>query len=150
MELDDICSRAAELFPLAVRHAIANPKEENPSFDELHQLCAENYERLGFRCHHDFFCEVVPKLEGQLSLDAWCRADLMISGWQVQVLMRPYHLGAGYAHFEIRHDGPLPGVTDTGYRSHFTPLATFAEFTPEEFLALLIPERPKIQQLTLF
>lgn len=150
MKIEELRSKAAELFPLAVRCAIASPEAENPSFDELHRLCAENYTPLGFRCHHDCFSEIVPKVEGQLSLEAWSKADLEISGWQVQIHMRPFHLGAGYVHFEIRHDGPLAGFTETGYRSHFTPLATFAEFTPEEFLAALIPARPKVQQLTLF
>ena len=33
---------------------------------------------------------------------------------------------------------------------HFTPLAIFQEFSPEEYLALVIGTRPREQQLTLF
>jgi len=151
MELEEIRAKAAELFPLATRFAIANAGVAIAAFDELRHLCASNYARLGFGCHADFFGEITPKIEGSLSLDAWCKAKLKVSGWTVEVTMRPFHLGAGYVHFEIRSDdGPIPGLTATGYRSEFRPLALFSELAPESFLAALIPERSRVQQLTLF
>ena len=149
MELEEIRAKAAELFPQATRFAITHPGQPNAAFDELQQLCAANFARLGYACHADFFGEIVPKLEGSLSLDAWSHEKLEISGWPVDVTMRPFYLGAGYVHLEIRHDGEPPFFNHTGYRSHFTPLATFAELTPEDYLALVIGTRPREQQMTL-
>jgi hypothetical protein len=57
------------------------------------------------------------------------------------VLLRP---------FRDPREGPMTGFTETEYRSHFTPLATFAEFSPAEYLSLVIGLRPKEQQLNLF
>lgn len=150
MELAELQAKAATHFPPAVKFAIANPGSDNPSFDELQRLCGENYSRLGFRCHADCFEAIAPKRDGMLTLDAWCKAELQISGWLVKVTMRPFYFGAGYVHFSIRHNGAIPGLTGTGYRSHFTPLATFAELTPEDFLTVLIPPSPRKQQLMLF
>lgn len=150
MELDQIRTEAAELFPLAVRFAIARPGIANPQLDSLNQLCGDNYARLGFHCRADCFAAMAPKLDGVLTLDAWCRADLMVSGWPLNVVLRPLYLGATYAHFQIRHNGPIPGVTETGCQSVFTPLATFAELAPEEYLSSLIGTHPREQQLTLF
>jgi hypothetical protein len=151
MELEEIRAKAAELFPLATRFAIANPGVANVAFEQLHQLCASNYSRLGFFCHADFFTEIVPKLEGTLSLDAWCRMKREVSGWPLEITVRPFYLGAGFVHFEFRSsDGPIPGLTGTGYLSDFRPLSLFAEHTVEEFLAARVPARAREQQLTLF
>lgn len=150
MELEELRHKAAELFPAAVNFGIKNPGQLNQALDELQQLCSRHYMALGFSCQYDCLSEVTPKLEGSLSLEAWCRAEMEISGWNVNIHMRPFHLGAGYVHFEIIHDGPLGKFTETGYRSHFTPLATFAELTPEDYLTLIIETRPREQQLSLF
>ncbi|MEO6476191.1 hypothetical protein [Luteolibacter sp.] len=150
MELEELRTRAGELFPLAVSHALKHIGLPNPPLDSLGQLCWSHFEELGFDCQADCFAAVAPKAEGRLCLEAWSRADLEICGWQVNVLLRPFYLGASYAHFEVRHDGPLPGFTGTGYRSVFTPLTSLADRSPEEFLAELIPPRPREQQLSLF
>ncbi|RYD76889.1 MAG: hypothetical protein EOP84_16295 [Verrucomicrobiaceae bacterium] len=89
-------------------------------------------------------------MEGELSLEAWSIAEVEIHGWKLHVRLRCFYLGASYAHFELRHDGPLPGVTETGYRSVFTPLSQLGEMTPLEFLTATIPPGPREQQLTLF
>jgi hypothetical protein len=150
MELDELRTKAAELFPLAAKAAVEAPGTANTSLESLNQLCADNYAALGFRCHADCFGAITPKLEGKLSLDAWCNADLEICGWNLNVRLRPFFLGGSFAHFEIRHNGPLPGVTQTGYRSVFTQLANFADRTPLEFLQASIPQAPREQQMTLF
>lgn len=150
MELDDLRTKASELFPAAVRFGIENPGEGNAALATLKELCAKNYADLGFDCQADCFAEIVPKVEGKLSMDAWCHAELEISGWKLEVRFRPFYLGGSFAHFEIRHNGPLPGVTQTGYRSIFTSLATFAEQSPLEFLQDSIPHAPREQQMTLF
>lgn len=150
MELDELRTKAAELFPSAVRAAIDNPGSVNRALEALKALCSANYAELGFDCHADCFAEIVPKVEGWLTLDAWCRADLEISGWKLEVRFRPFYLGGSFGHFEIRHDGPLPGVTQTGYRSIFSSLANLADQSPLEFLQGSIPQAPREQQMSLF
>lgn len=150
MELDEVRAKAGELFPSAVKTAIDNPGGANSALETLKELCSANYDALGFNCHADCFAEIVPKVEGRLTLDAWCRADLEISGWKLEVRFRPFYLGGSFAHFEIRHDGPLPGVTQTGYKSIFSSLANLADQSPLEFLEASIPRAPLEQQLRLF
>lgn len=150
MDLAELRCRAASLYPAAVRFTINNPGKQNPSLIELQRACASCFEALGYGCQNDLFSEVIPKVEGELSLEAWSKAELEISGWNVTVHMRPLHLGAGYVHFEILHDGPIRKFTETGYRSHFTPITTFAELSPIEYLSLVISTRPKEQQMELF
>lgn len=150
MTLDEIRSIAEDYFPKAVNFATANPGSENRALERLNELARENHQALEFSCAADLFAAMVPKANGYLSLMAWSRADLVISGWQVNVLMRPFHLGAGYVHFQIRHNGPMKGFTETGFRSVFTPIATFDETTPEDYLSKLIPERSTGPQLWLF
>ena len=150
MELYELRTKGAELFPIEVSHALEHIGEPNSPVESLQQLCRANFAKLGFDCLADCFAAIAPRVEGRLSLEAWSQAELEIFGWQVNVTLRPFYLGALYAHFEIRHNGPLPGFTGTGYRSVFTPLASLAERSPLEFLAELIPKRPHEQQLTLF
>ena len=151
MELKQLKHEAAILFPLASKFAIENPGTANPSLESLKRLCRDHHASLEFDCMADCFAAVVPQLHGSLSLDAWCDAELEVSGWKLRITMRPFYLGASYAHFEIRHAaGPIPGFTETGYRSVFTPMATFAEFSPAEFLELSVPKVLPAQQLTLF
>ncbi len=150
MDLDELKSKATELFPLATKFALEHPGQPNPSLDALNALCADHYESLGFDCHAHCFGAIVPKITGRLSLEGWCDADLEISGWNLSIKFRPFYLGGAFAHFEIKHDGPLPGVTETGYRSVFTPLANLAAQSPLEFLASSIPQAPIARQLDLF
>lgn len=151
MDFDQLKQEASTLFPLACNFAIEHQGTDNSSLESLKRLCWEHHASLGFDCMADCFAAVVPKVEGTLSLDAWCDSELEVSGWKVRITMRPFYLGASYAHFEIRHaGGPIPGFTETGYRSVFTPMATFAEFSPEEFLELSVPKVLPAQQLTLF
>ena len=70
--------------------------------------------------------------------------------WTLRVSCRSFYIGDTYAHLEIHHDGALPGVTLTGYRSIFCPMATFAETTPENYIRSLLTDLPQTQQLTLF
>lgn len=151
MELNEIRTLAAELFPQAVGFAVANPgKEGNAAYDRLHSVCWENYQRLGFSCMADLFGEVAPKTEGKLTLENWSKADVTVDAWTVRVNCRPFSFGSHFAHIELRHNGPLPGVTETGYRSIFAPMASFAEVTPEEHVRALLNSLPKSQQLSLF
>ena len=150
MEIYELRAKAADLFPLSTRAAIERPGATNSALTELKALCASNYRDLGFACLADCFDEVAPKLHGELSCIAHCFADLEISGWQVGVKFRPLHLSNDHAHFELRHRGPLPGVTTTGYRSIFLPMMTFQEVTPLQFLQGVIPKAPTAQQMMLF
>lgn len=150
MELDELKLKAAALFPEAVKAALENPGQANPAYEELHGLCWSHFETLGFGCQADCFAAVVPKCDGELKMDAWSRANVEIHGWPFQITFRPFYLGASYAHFEVRHNGPLPGLTETGYRSIFVPFGQIVGKTPLEFLSKAIPARPKAQQLTLF
>jgi hypothetical protein len=150
MTLDEIRSIAEDYFPRAVNFAISNPGAPNRALERLKELADENFERLGFVCSADLFGALTPKANGYLSLMAWSRADVLVSGWQVKVLMRPFYLGAGYVHFQINHNGPMKGFTETGFRSVFTSLQTFSEITPLEYLAEMIPERNIDPQMTLF
>jgi len=151
MELDEVRKLAAELFPQAVALAVANPGQSgNAAYDRLHSLCWGNFERLGFNCMADLFDEVVPKSEGKLTLDSWSDAEITAEAWTVRVHCRSFYLGNHYAHLELRHKGPLPGVTETGYRSIFAPLAIFKRATPESYVRSILDALPKSQQLSLF
>ena len=150
MELDQLKKKAASLFPAAVTFALENPGQPNADHDELQRLCWSYFKELGFYCQADCFDAVVPRVEGELTLAAWSTAKLDIHGWELEIRLRCFYLGGAYAHFEVRHDGPLPGLTQTGYRSIFVPLSQIAGKTPREYLSEAIPPRPKVQQLTLF
>ena len=96
----------------------------------------------------DCFAAVVPRVRGRLALDAWSTAELTVAPWTFRVECRPFWLGTDQVHFAIHHDGPLPGVTSTGYRSIFTPLSTFAGgLTPTDFIRAMFPQTA---QLSLF
>jgi len=149
MTLDELRSRAAELFPLAVAFAVEHPGETNPALRELKADCWIHYQALGFSCMADCFDEVAPRLINELSLAGWSSKELTVEPWTVRVRCRPFHISSWAAHLEIHHKGPLPGVTETGYRSMFVPMQTFAEVTPEDYLRSLLAPLPKSQQMEL-
>ncbi|HEX7260391.1 MAG TPA: hypothetical protein VF258_01120 [Luteolibacter sp.] len=96
----------------------------------------------------DCFAAVVPRIRGQLMLDAWSSAELTVFPWKIRVDCRPFWLGADQVHLAIHHEGPLPGVTETGYRSIFAPISTFTDgMTPESFIRAMFPQTA---QLSLF
>lgn len=151
LTLDELRARAAILFPVAVTNAIGKPGQENPQLSELKQLCWTHFKALGFDCMASCFDEVVPKSEGKLSLSEWSAAEVNLMPWTMRIRCRPFYISYSDAHFEIRHEGPLPGVTETGYRSMWVPLATFATMTPDEFVKSEIGRRlPSTRQMTLF
>lgn len=151
MTLDEIKDAAATLFPEAVAQAIRNPGEANQPLEELKRLCWTNFEPLGFNCMADCFDAVVPRSEGNLSVSAWSDGEVSVLPWRLRVRCRPFHISQRDAHIEIRHDGPLLGITETGYRSMFVPMATFASMSPEEFIrSEVCANLPKNQQMTLF
>lgn len=151
MTFEELQIRAAELFPAAVQQAVAKPGIENRALEELKNLCWTNFENLGFDCMADCFDAAVPKSDGELSLTAWSEGEVSVMPWTVRVRCRSFHISQRDAHLELRHTGPLPGVTETGYRSMFVPLSKFADMTPEEFIRNEVCNKlPKSAQMTLF
>jgi hypothetical protein len=136
------------LFPLAASHALDHPGAENPPLRTLKAFCWQHFQALGFDCMADAFAAVVPRTCGRLSLDAWSTSELTVAPWTFRIECRVFWLGSNQVHFALHHDGPLPGVTETGYRSIFVPLSNFAGgLTPADFIRSMFP---RIAQLSLF
>jgi hypothetical protein len=151
MNLDELCREAAKLFPTAVEHALHNPGERNASLDELNAKCWVHFRRLGFNCMAECFDAVVPKSEGQLTLHSWSEAEIKALPWILKIRSRPFHLTEHFVHLELHHKGPLPGVTETGYRSAFVPIASLRELTLEDFVRNeMCRDLPKSFQMDLF
>ncbi len=150
MELDELRTIAAELFPMAVEHAIAYPGKTNEAYDKLHAMCWVHFKPLGFDCMADCFGAVVPKSESKLNLQSWSEAEIKVQPWTVRIRCRPLRYTEYWAHLELHHDGPLPGITETGYRSMFEPMATFGKTTPEAYIRAILDALPQSQQLSLF
>ena len=151
MTLDELSAQAAELFPTAVANSVDRPGEENPELVSLKQLAWKHYKSLGFSCMAACFDAIMPRSEGELNLAGWSSAEMSVLPWTFRVSCRPFYLSSYSAHIEIRHDGPLPGVTETGYRSIFAPMATFADKTPDDFIrSEICKDLPKSSQMTLF
>lgn len=150
MELEELRRHAAELFPAAVEHAIERPEERNEAYDKLNAMCWVHFRKLGFTCMSDCFDAVVPKVEGELNIRCWSEAEIRSLPWTVKVRCRPFHFTEHWAHIELHHDGPLPGITETGYRSIFEPMTTFANTTPEAYLRSILDGLPASEQLSLF
>jgi hypothetical protein len=147
MELVDLKKEAERLFPLAAAQAVDHPREKNPPLETLRKLCWQYFEALGFPCMADCFAAVVPRVKGCLPLDAWSTAELTVAPWTFRVEARPFWLGSDQVHIAVHHNGPLP-ITETGYRSIFAPLATFASGgTLEEFIRGMFPHEA---QMSLF
>ena len=141
MTLVNLKIEAARLFPLASSQAVKNPGKENPPLRTLKAHCWQNFEALGFECMANCFDAVVPRVRGHLALDAWSTAELTVAPWTFRVECRPFWLGSDQVHFAIHHRGPLPGVTATGYRSIFAPVAMFSDgTTPEEHVRGMFPQ----------
>ena len=148
MNLVELKDEAARLFPLAAAHAVGNPGQQNPPLRTLKAHCWQHFETLGFECMANCFEAVIPRVHDRLALDAWSTADLTVSPWTFRVECRPLWLGSDQVHFAIHHEGPLPGVTETGYRSIFAPVSTFADgTTPEEYIRAMFPQTA---QMSLF
>ena len=148
MDLVDLQKEAERLFREAAACALSTPGEKNPPLQALRQLCWRNYDMHGFSCMADCFAAVVPHIQGRLTLDGWSVADMTVAPWTFRVVMRPFWMGQERVHIAIHHDGPLPEVTATGYRSIFAPIATFKDgVTPEEFIRGMFPET---SQMSLF
>ena len=148
MNLEDLQAEAARLFPLAVSHAVENPGAVNSPLRTLKAHCWQHFQALGFDCMADCFAGVVPRVRGPLALDAWSSTELTVAPWTFRVECRPFWLGSDQVHFAIHHDGPLPGVTETGYRSIFAPITIFADgTTPEQHIRAMFPQTA---QLSLF
>lgn len=151
MTLDELRSQAAELFPAAVQHSIHHPAERNEAYDKLSAMCWVHFRHLGFECMSDCFDAAVPKTEGELTIRSWSQAEVRSLPWTMRVRCRPLRFTEHHAHFEIHHDGPLPGITETGYRSMFVSMATFADITPAEFIhSEICKDLPKSSQMMLF
>ncbi|GAA5483988.1 hypothetical protein Hsar01_03225 [Haloferula sargassicola] len=148
MDLVYLKQEAARLFPLAAAHALAHGPEGNRPLESLNSLCREHFEALGFRCMADCLDAVVPRVRGRLTLEAWSSAELTVSPWTFRVECRAFWLGSTQVHLTVRHDGPLPGITETGYRSIFAPVGMFADgTTPEGFIRGMFPQTA---QMSLF
>ncbi|MES2659512.1 MAG: hypothetical protein V4689_12915 [Verrucomicrobiota bacterium] len=151
MTLDELRALAAELFPIAVKNAVDSPTQTNPELIRLQEACRVHYKRLGFNCMFSCFEDVIPKVEGELTLSAWSSKQMSVLPWTFRVNCRPFYLATYCAHFEIDHDGPLPTVTETGYRSIFAPMATFSKISPEQFIrSEVCKDLPKSAQMDLF
>lgn len=148
MDLVVLKQQAESLFKQAAALALSDPGEKNPHLQNLRQLCWRHYAAHGFACMADCFAAVVPHVEGRLTLEGWSVADMTVAPWTFRVVLRPFWMGQEQVHIAIHHDGPLPEVTATGYRSIFAPIATFKDgVTPEEFIRGMFPQSP---QLSLF
>ncbi len=151
MTLEDLRAHAAALFPLAVTQALEDPVAPNEDLERLNDLCWRNFETLGYRCMADCFTAIVPKSEGRLALTSWTTTKMKIMSWTIQLRLRAFHIGLDFAHLEIEHNGPLPGITETGYLSKFVPLGTLAGVDPDEYFRKLLTEQlPEHSQLSLF
>ncbi|MFD2256865.1 hypothetical protein ACFSSA_09270 [Luteolibacter algae] len=151
MTLDELRSQAAELFPIAVDHAINKSGESNAALDKLNAMCWVHFGSLGFDCMADCFDAVVPKCKGELTIKCWSEAEIKALPWTLKVRCRPFHHAEHFAHLEVYHDGPLPNVTETGYRAMFVPMAAFADRTPDDFIRKEVcKDLPKSSQMTLF
>ena len=151
MTLDDLKSLAANLFPIAVTNAIHYPDKTNKELEELERLCRSHHQEFGFSCMADCFSAIAPRSDGKLDITNWSSAEIESHHWRFRVRCRPFRLSSTSAHLEIHHDGPLPGVTQTGYRSIFAPMAKFSEITPEDFIRSEICKNlPDSAQMTLF
>ncbi|HEX7261953.1 MAG TPA: hypothetical protein VF258_09070 [Luteolibacter sp.] len=148
MELVDLKNEAETLFQQAAARALCAPGEKNPPLQALRQLCWRNYAAHGFACMADCFAAVVPHIQGRLTLEGWSVAEMTVAPWTFRVVLRPFWLGSDQVHIAIHHDGPLPNVTETGYRSIFAPISTFRDgVTPEEFIREIFPQTA---QMSLF
>ena len=133
---------------MATENALERPGIKNPALGTLRALCWEHFKELGFACMADCFAAIVPRIRGRVSLDAWSSAQITVAPWTFRLECRPFWIGSDQVHLTIHHDSPLPGVTETGYRSIFLPMAAFAEgITPEEHIAAMFPQEA---QLALF
>jgi hypothetical protein len=151
MTLEDLRAHAAALFPLAVTQVLENPGAPNEHLERLNDLCWSNFETLGFCCMSDCFTAIVPKSEGRLSLTSWTTTEMKIMSWTIRLRLRAFHIGLDFAHLEIEHDGPLPGITETGYLSKFIPLETLAGVDPDDYFRRLLTEQlPAYSQMSLF
>ena len=148
MNLMELKSEAARLFPLAVADAFDHGAGKNGPLETLRSMCSEESDELGFGCTADCFDAVIPRAWGRLNLDAYSSAELTVSPWTFRVKCRAFWLDTMQVHFEIRHDGPLPGISITGYRSIFAPLAIFADgVTPEEYIRGMFPQTGQLALL---
>lgn len=148
MDLVELKKEAERRFHEAAARALAAPGEKNKPLQDLRQLCWRNYEEHGFACMADCFAAVVPHVQGRLTLDGWSVADMTVAPWTFRVVLRPFWLGSEQVHIAIHHDGPLPDITETGYRSIFAPIATFKDgLTPEAFIRGMFPQTA---QMSLF
>ena len=148
MNLEDLKNEAARLFPMATENALERPGAKNPALGTLRALCWEHFRGLGFGCMADCFAAIVPKIRGSVSLDAWSSAEITVAPWTFRLECRPFWIGSDQVHLTIRHDSPLPGVTETGYLSMFLPMAAFAEGgTPEEHVAAMFPQEAQLALL---
>ena len=151
MTLDELRTEAAELFPIAVEHAINKPSESNVALDKLNAMCWVHFRSLGFESMADLFEAVAPKCKDELTIKCWSEAEIKALPWTLKVRCHPFRSTEHWAYIEIRHDGPLPGVTETGYRSIFVPMSKFAEMTPEDFIRNEVcKDLPKSSQMMLF
>lgn len=148
MTLVELKAEAAKLFPLAAAHAIEHGAGGNGPLEALKSLCWTHFEALGFECMADCFDAAVPRVRGRLTLDAWSSAELTVSPWTFRVECRAFWLGSTQVHLTIRHDGPLPEITETGYRSIFAPVGMFADgTTPEDHIREMFPQTAQLALL---
>ena len=144
----DLQTEAARLFPMAAAQALDQPGERNGPLVTLQALCWQHFTALGFCCMADCFDAAVPRIRGRLTLNAWSTAELTVSPWKFRVECRPFWLGSDQVHFAIHHEGPLPGVTETGYRSIFAPVSMFSDgTTPEEHIRGMFPQTAQLALL---
>jgi hypothetical protein len=148
MDLVELKKEGARLFPMAATLAAGHRVEVNEPLQTLKSLCWTHFEALGFGCMADCFDAVIPRVRGRLALDAWSSAELTVSPWTFRVECRAFWLGSTQVHFTIRHDGPLPGISETGYRSIFAPVGMFADgTTPEEHIRAMFPQTAQLALL---
>jgi hypothetical protein len=151
MTLEKLRAEAAKLFPIAVANAVDRPADDNPELLSLKQLAWKHYKSLDFSCMAACFDAIMPRSEGELNVAGWSSTEMSVLPWTFRVSCRPFYLSSSSAHFEIRHDGPLPGVTETGYRSIFAPMTKFADTTLADFIrSEICRDLPKSAQMDLF
>lgn len=122
-------------FPAAIRLLIEERQGAYEMASSLKTPSSQYSREWGFDYPAQAWNAAVPKSD-TLTLEAWSWGTVIIEEWQMEVTCQALNIAPQSAHIEIRNIGmvPLP-FTDTGYRSEFVPLPSFANGkTVEDFI----------------
>jgi len=125
----------AKEFPAAIQLIVQEKQGAYEAAARLKAPIVQYSSEWGFDYPAQAWNAAVPKSD-TLTLGAWSNGSILIEEWQMDVTCQALHIAPQSAHIEIRNSGriPLP-FTDTGYRSEFVPLPSFAGGkTVEDFI----------------